>query len=211
MQSAVANLLRGEREAALQSQLIARRAWWRKSAAIGGAIAASFAVGSIIPAPWRLRGDQVAASLQPPWVDAIAQYQSLYVRNTVLMHTEDAALSKQVLANIFTSSGIRIAVPNLSAAGLSFKRAQELGFGESPLLQMVYLGSQGKPAALCVLATKDFATNSTLTSQKLHGLSVAHWQKGKIAYVFAVDAPLTEVSETAQRIARDQFPVLITV
>ena len=78
-------------------------------------------------------------------------------------------------------------------------------------MQPVYLDCRGKPAALCVLATKNLATNPTVTSQTLHGLSVAHWQKGKLAFVFAVDAPLTEVSETAQRIARDQFPVLITV
>ena len=89
-----------------------------------------------------------------PWVEAIANYQALYVRATVDQAPDSAARAQRILAEFAserTASAVAVAVPNLLDAGLAFKRIQRLGYGDMPLLQMVYLPSVGKPAALCVL------------------------------------------------------------
>ena len=106
-----------------------------------------------------------------------------------------------------------VAVPNLLDAGLTFKRIQRiqrLGYGDKPLVQMVYLPSVGKPAALCglPLATADRATDSPLQVRQIDGLAVASWQKAGMAYVLTADMPKSKAEEIARRIADGAFTTL---
>ncbi len=176
------------------------RRWFIGSAAL----AASFALG--IGASTLLRSTEVTAVAQTPWVDAIATYQALYVRATVDQAADSQARAQQVLAEFGASSRAAISVPDLQSAGLAFKRIQRLGFGDAPLLQIVYLPADGKPAALCVLPIQK--GNAPLRMQHIEGLAVAAWQKDGLAYVLTADMTQSKAEALARRISEGGFAPL---
>jgi hypothetical protein len=98
-------------------------------------------------------------------------------------------------------------VPDLRDAGLAFRRIQRLGFGDKPLLQMVFLPAAGKPAALCVLPTQD--RDMALNVRRLQGLAVAAWQKQGLAYVFVADMTVARARVIAEKLVADQYPALL--
>src|SRR5688500_5089335 len=123
---------------------VRRRRWL----AVGGAVAASFAAGLWVPVPFRLDPSQ---SPDEPWVQAVARYQTLYVRETVERIPEDPEGTRALLTAFSADARARVAIPDLRPAGLAFRRAQRLAVGDSPLIQMMYLPAKGKPMSLWVL------------------------------------------------------------
>jgi anti-sigma factor RsiW len=182
---------------------LTRRHW----AAAGAALAASFAAGLVMPTPWR-RGEPPATDVAA-WVDAVAKYQALYVRETVDQSVDDPVRTRALLAAFSGQAPNAVAVPDLRDAGLTFKRIQRLGFGEKPLLQMVFLPAVGKPAALCVLPGQ--GSDMPLNVRRLEGLSVAAWQTRALAYVFAADMTVAQASVIAEKLVADQYPALLKV
>lgn len=181
---------------------LTRRQW----AGAGAALAASFAAGLLLPAPWRFQPTPTADTA--PWVEAIAKYQALYVRATVEQAQDDAVRARSLLADFTQRAQLTVAVPDLRDAGLAFKRIQRLGYGDLPLLQMVFLPERGNPAALCVLPSKQ--GDAPLNVRRLEGLSVATWQRAGLAYVFAADMSLAQATVIAEKLVTDQFPALHT-
>jgi anti-sigma factor RsiW len=94
-------------------------------------------------------------------------------------------------------------VPDLRAVDLSFKRVQRLGYGGSPLIQMVYLPPGGKPVALCALPMK--RADSAVQTRAIESMSVASWQRHGLAFVLAADMPQAQVAQLAQHLAEDGF------
>ena len=201
------------------AQALSRRQWmWA-----GAALAASFVLGLVAPALIaKPEPAQTAQTAQPlpatstPWVEAIASYQALYVRATVDQAPDTAARARHVLADFaagsltVSGSASAVTVPNLQDAGLIFKRIQRLGYGDAPLLQIVYLPTEGKPAALCVLpllGTPNTA-DSTLQMRRIDGLAVAAWQKGGLAYVLTADMATAKAEAIARRLADGAFATL---
>jgi hypothetical protein len=202
-----------------------RRHWLRNSAGIGVGLAASFIAGVWVR-PALFLESQVDQDFGP-WVQAIASYQGLYVRETLERNADSPEGVSKVLQGfrrraevdfaqqqVNTSKAAsppalqtRLAVPDLSSVGLAFKRAQLLGFGESPLIQMAYLPAQGKPAALCVLPVAK-RVNSLPSGRRMENLSVVAWQKEGLSYVLAVDTPLELAISIAKQINSEQYPVL---
>jgi anti-sigma factor RsiW len=195
-----------------------RRRWLGTGLAFGTGIAAAFAAGWFVRP---LLGTSTpvlnanASDALAPWVPAIASYQAMYVRATLEKSAFDPAQTRQALgefqsANKFAASSAKISVPNLNAAGYDFRRAQLLGYGDKPLLQMAYLPAQGKPAALCVLPVTD-GKELPLTVHAIEGMSVATWQTRGLSYVLAIDAPIAKVKSMGEQILRDGFPLLVAV
>ena len=196
----------------------------------GAAVAASFLLGVVAPALIaKPESTQTAQSLQAtPWVEAIASYQALYVRATVDQAPDTASRARQVLAEFAvgssasaasatasasasaTASATAINVPDLREVGLTFKRIQRLGYGDLPLLQMVYLPTEGKPAALCVLPVRasDRQADEPLQMRHIDGLAVATWQKAGLAYVLTADMSQSKAEAIARRIAAEAFATL---
>ena len=179
------------------------------------AMVATFAVGTLVPTPWRQSGE-AALSVAPrtnvtptykPWVTAIAQYQALYVRETIDQQTQELNQSQKVLSDTFSAHPMATFVPDLTGSGYQFKRVQRLGFANKPLLQMVYLGTSGNPAALCVLPIDE--PDQPVTTQRIDGLNIASWQRGGLAYVFASDMPIEQTQAIAVGLLKQQFPKLL--
>jgi anti-sigma factor RsiW len=181
---------------------LTRRQW----AGAGAALAASFAAGLLLPTPWRLQPTPAADA--EPWVEMIAKYQSLYVRATVEQAQDEAVRARSLLADFTQRAQLAVAVPDLRDAGLVFKRIQRLGYGDLPLLQMVFLPERGNPAALCVLPSKQ--GDAPLNVRRLEGLSVATWQRAGLAHVFAADMSLAQATVIAEKLVTEQYPALHT-
>ena len=116
-----------------------------------------------------------------PWIRAVADYQQLYSRATVTHVIADPALSARVISDLRTADGMKVAVPDLTAAGLSFRRVQRLSFHERPVVQMVYLPEQGDPVALCV--TRDARPDEEPHVQQIGEMSTVSWRHGDLGYV----------------------------
>ena len=135
-----------------------------------------------------------------PWIQAVADYQQLYSRATVTHVTEDPQLTARVISDLWTADGMRVAVPDLRASGLSFKRVQRLSFREQPVVQMVYLPEQGEPVALCV--TRDMRPDEKPRAQQIGELSTVAWRRGELGYVLLGKAPVQVLMDVGSRIAR---------
>jgi anti-sigma factor RsiW len=164
---------------------------------MGAAMAASFAAGAWLP--WRLWSD----SSESGWVEAVANYQALYVRETVDQNADSPARLASLLSGFDSEQQRALFVPDLRAADLSFKRVQRLGYVGSPLIQMVYLPPSGKPVALCALPMK--RADAAVQARAIDGMSVASWQRHGLAFVLAADMPQAQVAQLAQRLAEDGF------
>jgi anti-sigma factor RsiW len=115
-----------------------------------------------------------------PWVRAAAGYQELYSRDTVAELQPDMASSAQTVNEIRKLDGLALHVPDLSAAGLKFKRVQRLTFNGKPLVQIVYLPNAGAPVALCVM--KESKPNQTVSQQRVSKMDVATWRQDELSY-----------------------------
>jgi anti-sigma factor RsiW len=170
-------------------------------------LATAFAAGVLCCAialqllPSGVTGFSATAQVEP-WIQAVADYQQLYSRATVTRVTEDPTLSARVIGDLWTADGMRVVVPDLRAAGLSFKRVQRLSFREQPVVQMVYLPEQGEPVALCV--TRDARPDEMPRAQQIGELSTVAWRHGELGYVLLGKASTQALMDLGSRIAKGQ-------
>jgi hypothetical protein len=200
-----------------------RRHWFVNAAGIGLGLAATFTAGVLLRPVFLLGNDD--DKVFGPWVHAIASYQALYVRETLERNADSAENVAKVLqsfqtqvgqerkawvsqaSSVHSAANTSFGVPDLGSVGLAFKRAQLLGFGERPLIQMAYLPPLGKPAALCVLPIVDRAEGFA-QGRRMENLSIVTWQKQGFSYVLALDMPLEQALVIGKKLFDQQFPTL---
>jgi len=128
----------------------------------------------------------------------VAAYQKFYVRDT-LKGTEPPDPAK-VAKHLANQTGMQVIIPQLD--GYKFIRAQRLSFGDKLLLQLVYLGAEGRPLALCYMAAlqgeagngkSDSAGTTILASH--HGLNTAEWRNNGHRFVIVSDASENKLQE----------------
>lgn len=157
-----------------------RRAW------LAAGLAASFAAGVVLPrALGVFQGGLAADGDREPWVAAIAQYHALYVRETVDKMSEAPNPLPSLLAGFDPPLRLRLRVPDLSAHGLAFRRAQRLGYGDAPLIQLVYLPQLGRPLAVCFLPAP--GPGAPVRYAVVDAQNVAAWREGGLAFVVVGD------------------------
>jgi anti-sigma factor RsiW len=153
-------------------------------------LAAVAGTGAAVPAE--------AAGGASPWVLAAAGYQQLYSRATLAGIQTSNESSAQAVEDIRREDGLALSIPDLSAAGFTFKRVQRLRFHDKPLIQMAYLPDHGAPVALCVMA--DDKPNQTTSAQKVGGMTVVTWRQANLAYALIGDATAPDLNVLAERI-----------
>ena len=80
-------------------------------------------------------------------------------------------------------TGMEVIIPALE--GYEFIRGQRLSFNGEPLLQLVYLGAEGAPLALCYMPTQQ-ADTDTAVVQRHHGLNTVEWKSTEYIGYFAL-------------------------
>ena len=134
-----------------------------------------------------------------PWIQAVADYQQLYSRETLADVTEDPQLSERIIGELRVVDGMTVRVPDLRSAGLTFKRVQRLSFHRQPVVQMVYLPEHGDPIAVCI--TRDVRADEDPHVQQVDELSTVSWRRGNLGYVLLGKAPAQSMLELARRLA----------
>jgi anti-sigma factor RsiW len=153
---------------------------WLAVAFVGGA----FCLGAVLRlAPEVVPGGGAFTTAAMPastWIRAVVDYQKLYARETVAFGVVDAAVSAQTVAQIRDDDKLSLRVPDLSAAGLQFKRVTRLRFQGKPLVQIEYLPPQGPPVALCVM--KDVRPDEAVAQAKVSDMDVVTWRQDELHY-----------------------------
>lgn len=142
----------------------------------------------------------------PGWARAVVDYQDLYSRDTVAGLTENHEATVRLVDDVQQMDGMRVRVPDLRNAGLTFKRVQRLNYKGRPIVQMVYLADRGAPVALCAIT--DAGPDASLHARNIGDMKAITWRKGNIGYVLvSKDAPI-DLPQVGERIAKDEVPAL---
>ena len=150
-------------------------AWLVAGLAIGGLAAQRFGQGALPAAE--------------PWVLKVGSYHSMYARETVIDDGAGLAQASALKQRLRQQIGLTLTVPDLSAQGLRFVRAQQLQFEGALVLQLVYLPRQGPPVALCLTPAKAQPERRV----ELNGLSAVTWQNDGWGYVLIGSLPMAEL------------------
>jgi anti-sigma factor RsiW len=167
------------------------------------AVVAAFAAG-VMCCAIALRLLSPGASPPPtaqvaPWIRAVADYQQMYSRATLANLNENTELSRRVMDDLRVNDGMKVAVPDLRSAGLTFKRVQRLSFHDRPVVQMVYLPAQGEPIAVC--ATPDARPDQMPHAEQIGEMRTVAWRHGSVGYVLLGRGSTEELMELGRRIA----------
>ncbi len=135
-----------------------------------------------------------------PWIQAVADYQQLYSRETLTSVTEDPQLTREIVENLHSADALAIQIPDLRSAGLAFKRVQRLNFHGQPVVQIVYLPEQGGgPVALCV--TRDREPDASPQARQVGEMQTVAWRRGNLGYVLLGRGSQIDLSRLGHRIA----------
>jgi anti-sigma factor RsiW len=155
-------------------------------AACYGLVLQAGIVGSTQNTDSTLAGTTVAAVQPSAWVRQAASYQQLYSRDTLTYVKPDYDGMRKTIDDIRHVDGLALRVPDLSAAGLTFKRVQRLRFNDKALIQLVYAPEKGAPVALCVM--KEVAADQSVAQLSVSGMSVVVWRQSELGYAL-IGAP----------------------
>ena len=134
-----------------------------------------------------------------PWVTAAASYQQLYSRETLAYVDPDSNLSIKTVKEIREDDGLALRIPDLSAAGLTFKRVQRLRFNNKPLVQIVYLPEKGAPVALCVM--KEVKPDAAVEDQRVASMTVVTWRQAELGYALIGQPEGVDLAAVGKQIA----------
>jgi anti-sigma factor RsiW len=140
------------------------------------------------------------------WVAAAAGYQQLYSRETVAQVPVNAEVTAQTMDEIQHQDGLNVRIPDLSSAGLTFKRVQRLRYDDKPLVQIVYLPQQGGPIALCVM--KEAKPDAALAEHRIDSMNVVTWRHADLSYALIGKPDGTDLTALAKYISDNNVQTL---
>jgi anti-sigma factor RsiW len=167
-----------------------RFGWGWGAGTFAGGLAAGLAVAAFL-------GLGAPTPAKPGWVAYVASYQALYTTQTLTLSAPPSHDETQAqLAAVSAALGLDItALP--MAQGLTFKRAQVLGFNGKPLIQIAFLRDDGTPVALCIIPAGPDTEGMELDTAQ--GLDLARWNAPGFGYLLIGGddaAPLAAEAET---------------
>lgn len=140
-----------------------------------------------------------AVAQTSPWVQQAAAYQHLYTRETVAYGAQPSDAVTKTLADIRDIDGLALRVPDLSSAGLTFKRVQRLRFNNKALIQLVYLPANGAPVALCVM--KEPKPDQAIAQQSVAQMNVVTWRQSELGYALIGEPEGVDLNAVARLVA----------
>ncbi|GGP22255.1 anti-sigma factor [Silvimonas iriomotensis] len=147
-----------------------------------------------------------AADSDGPWVNAVAQYQEMYVRDTLVNVQDDATLSARTLEDARTRDHLAVRIPDLNDLHFEFKRVQRLRYNDKPVIQMVYLPTSGDPVALC--AAPDNRPDKNVQEKTDENQTMLTWRSNNVSYVLVGRAPPAVLRALSEQIRSSKRPPL---
>jgi anti-sigma factor RsiW len=133
------------------------------------------------------------------WMQSVAEYQVLYVPETLTSVAQSTARQAADLARLGGVLDLDLG-PAQDGDTLTFKRGQLLGFEGQSLVQLAYLAPGEVPVALCIIDLGELADTNVVATRML-GMSAAHWQRGKHAFLLIGGQDDALIKDAAERFA----------
>ncbi|MFK8076826.1 MAG: hypothetical protein AB8B84_09600 [Granulosicoccus sp.] len=194
------------RNSSLEPQTVKLRGM--KVAAVAAAVGLSFALGfgaANLPSQGQVAVQASVVNDQTMedtlWVQRVADYQSLYVAQTVNDIQNGRTKAEELLARSEIKDVMDAKIPDLSDYDYQFVRAQQLGFQGQPLIQLVYTSAGKKPLALCFMPSKGEDQN-TITVALHEELVSASWRKASQRFVIVADESYESIESIARHAQR---------
>ena len=146
-------------------------------------------------------------TLQHPenFARTVAAYQTFYVRETLEGADNSPAAVAALTKRLARQTGMEIVIPELE--GYEFVRGQRLSFNGKPLLQLVYLGAEGGPLALCYMPTQQPDASDIAVVKEHHGLHTAEWSSGGHRFVIVSDDASQEKLDALSKSTLKQWKI----
>jgi anti-sigma factor RsiW len=175
--------------------------WHRRRAAIAAAIVL-FLGGAAVGVGLPLAVQQIAGSGSEEsrnWRAAVADYLSLYTRDTLAEIPDDPAMRESELAGVGGKLALDLAVGKVVLPDLTLKRAQLFAFRGKPLAQIAYLSAKDGPIAFCIIANgqKDAAP----AFEEREGKGIVFWGKGGRGFMLIGALPREQLELLATTLA----------
>ncbi len=185
-----------------QVEEASREPWggWRKLAA-AFAFFAVFAAGLITSRFVDMPGDPPRVTLAPAargWRAAVAEYQALFVKETLVNASLDGQAQSANLRTALSHIGLDLSFDKVSVDPLDFKRVEVLNFKGKPLVQMAYLMHGDTPVSFCIIKSGKPAHG--MKSERREGLNIVHWRSKDHGYMIIGDMPDKELGVIAHKL-----------
>ncbi len=136
---------------------------------------------------------------KPPtgWIQAVAEYQTLYTKETLDLY--GAENWKVEVAGIAIELGLPITLADLKIEGLAYKQGQILSFNGKPLAQFMFQAANGTPIAICMV--KSDKPDSDMRIATPNGLNAAVWHKNGYGFIVIGDMEEADIRELASQVS----------
>jgi anti-sigma factor RsiW len=160
------------------------------------------AAGHFLPAVIE-GGDEVAADGAAPegWRQVVAEYLTLYTRETLAGIPDDPGLRAQELSLVGARLALDLDPGRIALPDLRLKRAQLFEVDGRPLAQIAYLSERDGPIAFCIIGDGADGTQPRRFEQRL-GSNIVYWAKGGRGYMLIGKAPRQELEAFAATLAQ---------
>lgn len=115
------------------------------------------------------------------WRSVVAQYMSLYTRDTLGTGPVDAALQSAQLRDVGSQLGLALTPDRVQLPGASLRRAQMLAYDGRALGQITYLDAAQAPMALCIVQSSKGA--KAADAERRQGMNVVYWSSDTHAFM----------------------------
>jgi anti-sigma factor RsiW len=122
-----------------------------------------------------------AAAGPGAWRAVVAEYLTLYTRDTLADMPDDGSLRQAELKSVGDKLALPLSVDKVALDGLALKRSQLFHLEGRPLAQIAYLTPDDGPVAFCVIA--DSEGNHDLSFEERQGKNIVYWSKGGHAFM----------------------------
>jgi anti-sigma factor RsiW len=167
----------------------------------GWAVAASlvmglvgYAAGAFWPGLIESRRDRM--------LDEVAEYHSIYSRETVHLVEVPAAQEDHLKAWLGKRVNASLVIPNFNQDGLTFAGGRLVVLDGEPVAELMYTRPTGLPIAFCILS--HVGQPSTITVERRGALNLATWNDGAHSYFVVGEADPATIQGLAA-LARKQL------
>lgn len=141
-----------------------------------------------------LHGDQDGSD----WRSVVAQYMSLYTRDTLGNGPVDVAVQSAQLRDVGAQLGLSLTPDRVQLPGAELKRAQILAYDGRALGQITYLDAAQAPMALCIVQSSKGA--KAADTERRHGMNVVYWSSDTHAFMLIGHESLGAIQAMSDRI-----------
>jgi anti-sigma factor RsiW len=135
-------------------------------------------------------------------LDEVAEYHSIYSRETVHLVEVPATQEAHLKAWLGKRVNATLVIPNFNQDGLTFAGGRLVVLEGEPVAELMYTRPTGLPIAFCVLY--HVGQPSTITVERRGDLNLATWNDGSHSYFVVGDADQAMIHGLATQ-AREQL------